>query len=74
MIVTSDSNTDNIRIFINGYLHIYILKQNLVAINSFKNAENDFSTHIHFKTTTIKLQYDKKELWSNVLLELNNKL
>lgn len=74
MIVTSDSNTDNIRIFINGYFHIYILKKNLVAINSFKNAENDFSIHIHFKTTTIKLQYDKKELWSNVLLELNNKL
>lgn len=74
MIVSSTSSTDDIRIFINDYLHIYIIKKNLVAINSFKNAENDYSTHIHFTTTTVILQYETKLVWTNVLLELNNKL
>ena len=74
MKVTSTSNTDDIRIFIDNHLHIYILKQNLVVINSFQNAENDFSIQIHFTSNSILLQYDKKELWTNVLLELNNKL
>jgi len=74
MKVTSTSNTDDIRIFINNYLHIYIIKQNLVAINSFQNAENDYSIHIHFTTTTVILQYETISVWTNVLLELNKKL
>jgi len=74
MKVTSTSSTDDIRIFINNYLHIYIIKQNLVAINSFQNAENDYSIYIHFTTTTVILQYETISVWTNVLLELNKKL
>lgn len=74
MNVTSTSNTDDIKVFINHTLHIYILKENLVGLNSFKNAENDYSIQIHFKTNTILLQYDNKELWMKVLGELNERL
>jgi hypothetical protein len=74
MKITSISNTDDIRIFINNSLHIYILKENLLAINSFNNAENDYAIKIHFKTNTILLQYDNKDKWISVLGELNSKL
>jgi hypothetical protein len=74
MNITSVSNTDFIRIFINNTLHIFIVKENLLAINSFNNAENDHSIQIHFKTNTILLQYDNKQKWINVLKELNSKL
>ena len=74
MKITSISNTDDIRVFINGTLHIYILKENLLAINSFNNAENDYAIKIHFKTNTILIQYDNKQKWIAVLGELNFKL
>ncbi len=74
MNITSTSNTDDIRIFINNTLHVYILKENLLAINSFNNAENDYSIQIHFKSNTILLQYDNKQKWVAVLKELNSKL
>jgi hypothetical protein len=75
MNITSTSNTDYIRIFINNTLHVYILKENLLAINSFNNAENDYSIQINFKSNnTIFLQYDNKQKWVAVLKELNSKL
>lgn len=74
MKITSTSNTDDIRVFINDTLHLYILKESLVGIQAFNNAENDYSIQIHFTSKSMLLQYDGFDKWSRVLGELNSKL
>lgn len=74
MEITSKPNTDDIRIFINQSLHLYFLKENLLALNSYNNAENDYSIEITFKQNKIILQYDNKDKWTKVLEQLNKSL
>lgn len=74
MEITSKPNTDDIRIFINQSLHLYFLKENLLALNSYNNAENDYSIEITFKQNKILLQYDNKDKWTKVLEQLNKSL
>lgn len=60
-----------IRILINGLLHLCVRRVPLIGIQSYKNGHKLFVIEYQTGTTMIVSEYDKEELWEEILKGLS---
>lgn len=72
MIATTKYDSDEVRIFINGLLHIHFFMKNYLGCQSYR--EIKYTIEIYLTDRTIRLEYDNVEHWENVLRALDEAL
>lgn len=58
-----------IKIYINELLHLYLTNE-IVSIQSWRG-DGSYSIEYTYKTTNILTEYDKQEIWEDVLKQLD---
>jgi tRNA A37 threonylcarbamoyladenosine biosynthesis protein TsaE len=68
-IVTCKSDHRDLRIYINGVLHVHLLKSSYVTLQSYLVGSENQIYHIDIYTTStlLDLEYDDRELWITIL-------
>lgn len=63
------SDHRDLRIYINGSLHIHLLKSNYLMLQSYLVGSENQIYHIDIYTTStlLDLEYDDRELWVEIL-------
>lgn len=63
------SEFKDIRIYINGILYIQFERKNFIGIQAWVEGRKNrnFFIEIYTKYKTIKLEYDKEEMWKTIL-------
>lgn len=72
--ITCESDSLTLRIFINGILHFYILKTELISFQSWYVNKNHCCIEIYTATKDIQLEYNSVEKWKIILQLLNDNL
>lgn len=68
--ITSHFTENFVEIRINGLVHICWEKDEFVSLHSYiseKGRYIDYVIKVKFKTTSLRLGYDKKEKWEKIL-------
>lgn len=77
MNITYDNGLDDIKIYINDILHLFLKKEQIVGIRSwYISLDKDpdpFFIDILFTNNIIHIQYDTREKWLKIL-EIINKI
>lgn len=69
--ITVKLQSDRLRIFIGGLLHVSIDIRELVAIQSWKFGDYRFSIEYTMKTTAVETWYVSREMWESILKGLD---
>ncbi|HRP30467.1 MAG TPA: hypothetical protein PKV73_01180 [Agriterribacter sp.] len=67
-------NFYTIKLFIDGYIHLFIWRKDFVGFQSWSDGNDKCTIEFYTKTNKITLEQDTKEKWLTILKELNNKL
>ena len=65
--ITCKSDPNDVRIFINGILHFYILRDEIVSFQSWYISKTCCQIKIYTKSKNILLEYNSVEKWKEVL-------
>jgi hypothetical protein len=69
--VKAESTCDHIRVYLDGVMHLSIKQNDLVGIKSYKIGKVDtYNIDFFMKDTTIDCNYTRKDIWENILKEL----
>lgn len=72
MKVTSRISRDSIKIYFDGILHLHFLRDKFLCMQSwYYSCEQMFYIQIDLVGETITCEYDNKELWVDILKELD---
>ena len=63
-----------IKLFIDGYIHVFIRREQFVGFSSWSDGNNKYAIEYYTITNSILTEQDSKEKWLSILNELNNKL
>jgi len=69
--ITSLFEADNVKIYVNGILHLWFDRNELVGIQSWTEAATKFKIEYFFKTTSIICEYTDKEMWEEILKQID---
>lgn len=59
------------KIYFNDSLFLFLKRDELIGIHSWKDGTSKYCIEFCMKTTSILTEYDKKEKWENILQELD---
>lgn len=74
MIVELKINHYSIKLLIDGYIHLFVWRNQFIGFQSWSDGNGAYSIEFYTKSNSIKLEQDTKEKWLSILTELNNKL
>ena len=63
-----------IKLFIDGYIHVFIRREQFVGFSSWSDGNNKYAIEYYTITNSILTEQDTKDKWLSILNELNNKL
>ena len=63
-----------IKLFIDGYIHVFIRREQFVGFSSWSDGNNKYAIEYYTITNSILTEQDSKDKWLSILNELNNKL
>ena len=66
--VSVNHDSDEVWILVDGYPHLHFWKKNYRGFQSYY--ELKYTIEIYLKDQNIRLEYDDKEIWKEVLLHL----
>jgi hypothetical protein len=72
VIVHSAGDSDELFLYVNEVLHLQFRKKHYRGMQSYR--EIKYTIEVYLKDTTIRLEYDDRELWEKVLAELSEHL
>lgn len=72
MSITVQLNHYDLRILINGVIHLYLLREEFIGFTSWADDDKMYVIAFHTKTNTITTQYDEKAKWLKILNGLSN--
>ena len=71
MQVTSKISHASVRIYINGVLHLHIVRETFLGLSAWLyEREGMYYIEIVLRDGTIATDYDRRDLWTSVLTEL----
>lgn len=72
MKITSKISQNSIKIYVNNILHIYFLRDQFICLQSWQyETETMFYIELTLINGTITFDYDRRDMWIEILLELN---
>lgn len=71
---TCESDPTDIRIFINGTLHLFLRRSEIVSFQSWYVNKNNLKIEIYTNTRDILLEYNSVEKWKEILKLLNENI
>jgi hypothetical protein len=63
-----------IKLLIDGYIHVFIRREQFVGFSSWSDGNNKYAIEYYTITNSILTEQDTKDKWLSILNELNNKL
>ena len=67
-------NHYTIKLLIDGYIHVFIRREQFIGFSSWDDGNNKFAIEYYTTSNSILTEQDSKEKWLQILTELNNKL
>ena len=67
MDITAKRKYEQLKIYINGSLHLHLRLLDLIGIQSWIHGENEYFIEYYFTTGKITTVYGDKELWVKML-------
>ncbi len=61
----------NLKIYIDGLLHLMLRRDSILCIHSYKNGSNYFVIEYQLEATIVKTEYKDIEIWKTILQELD---
>ena len=69
--VTVINKFRHLKIYLNGFLHLSLPLNEVVAIQSYKSGYTLHHIDFYMKTTKVDCEYEKEEVWKDILKELD---
>lgn len=67
-------NHYSIKLYIDGFIHVFIWRKDFVGIHSWSDGNGMYNIEFYTTTNCILSQMDTKEKWLDILKELDEKL
>lgn len=77
MTVTCKNDYRDLKIYVNGLLHLHMLKKEYLMFQSYligSNNSKSYYIEIYCSNQKMNLEYDNKKLWKKILLLLDENL
>lgn len=65
--ITAVENAGDIRIFINGTLHLFFQRADILCLQSWKETEHCCKIELYTRHRSVVLEYNSREKWRKVL-------
>lgn len=62
------------KLYIDGYIHVFIRRDEFVGFQSWADRDKKYSIEFYTTSNSILTEQDDKQKWLDILTELNNKL
>lgn len=74
MKITFERKCEQLKVFINGHLHLFIKLADLIAVRAYIDGSKEFYIEFHYPNTKVVALYEYEKLWTGVLAVVNKNI